>query len=263
MSQEPSATGTARRRIVRAVLNQLSPRILSFFDRAVAFAGEVETDDSAVPMLGHALREMTRILPRFVDIPVEKKRVEYEPGLDRIAMDWQAVDPVQRRLTTRQFEALAGLVTDHVASRGRADARAFALARTSAHGALDEDVMLLEGLAQRWKKLEREFLELTHVGDDGTTAPAAQALGVLERFEELLDHTLADFWGIDAKIKETIAGGASSFRSSQVTSGRDRGLRVAPSSCRCLEECQPRADPDRALRRAVQTGFPICSPHPP
>jgi hypothetical protein len=209
MSGDTLPSGTARRRNIRAVLKQLSPRILSFFDRAVSFAGEVESDDSAVPMLGHALREMTRILPRFVDIPVDKERVKYDRDLDRIAKDWPAVDREHRVLTPRQFETLDGLVIDHVASRGRADARASALARTSAHGRLDEDATLLEGLKQRWKKLEREFSELTHVGDDGSVAPAADALNVFERFEELLDHTLADFWGIDAKIKETIAAGAS------------------------------------------------------
>src|SRR5437773_6399274 len=113
-----------RRERTRAILAQMSARLVFLFDTAIGYGESVGTQPMAVPMLGHALREMTRILPRFVNIPVEKKRVEYNNALDAVAADWAGVDPVTRVLTPRQFRVLDGLVTEHTASTGRARARA-------------------------------------------------------------------------------------------------------------------------------------------
>jgi hypothetical protein len=187
----------------------VSSRLAFLFDTAIGYGAQVDAQPMAVPMLGHALREMTRILPRFVNIPVEKKRVEYPKALDAIAADWDAVNRAARVLTPKQFTALDGLVTEHKASAGRARARATALARTTPYGAASEDPAVLDGLVSRWKKLEAEIARLTHVSDDGATRPASDARRVLEAYEALLDHTRSGLWQpvIDRFVYEGGGGG--------------------------------------------------------
>jgi hypothetical protein len=209
MTDDAGEDRQARRKRIRAVLGRLSPRLVFLFERAVEYGALVQAEPMAVPMLGHALREMTRVLPRYVDIPLQKGHVRYDAAIDDIASEWSAVDPEQRILTQRQFTTLDGLVAEHFASIGRRDARATALARTSAYGAMDEDTAVLVGLTQRWKKIEARLPDLAHLADDGTARPGETALKVLVAYEELLDHTLAGFWDVDADIKAALAGGPS------------------------------------------------------
>lgn len=182
---------------------------VSLFDQAVGYGNRLDAEASAVPLIGHCIRELTRVLPRFANIPGEPGRIDYEGQIKRLARTWSTVDRDARVLSERQFQTLDRLVANQQASEGRTVARSIALARTNVYGALDQEPPLLEGLAARWRKLERAVASIVHVREDGSSAPSGQAAEVLERFEVLLDQTLAGFWDIDSRIKATLASGPS------------------------------------------------------
>lgn len=204
-STDPRAS---RRDRTRAALKRISLTALSFFDHAIADGTALDTDPAAVPMLAHALRELTRILPRFTGLAATGGRVQYARDLDRIADLWANIDREARVLTVEQIAAVDSLIADHQASRIRAAARSMALARTYVHGVLQEEP-LLEGLAQRWRDIERRIARLTHIRDDGSTGSPDETRDVLERYEVLLDQTLADFWDIDEQIAQALEPGPS------------------------------------------------------
>jgi hypothetical protein len=138
----------ARRARIRAVLEHLSARALSLFDKATAAGDAVGTDEIAVAMPGTPSASSFKVLPRYVDLPL-RGHVECPDPVGEIAKEWHLVDPEVRQLTANQFTILDGLVHQHDASTNRAQERAAALARTTRFGALDEDPAVLRGLARR------------------------------------------------------------------------------------------------------------------
>lgn len=140
-----------------------------------------------VPLLGHCVREIRNRLPGYYPGAVlsKRSRLDYTGRLDGIVKQWRAAGlpldgsvppppisgdgspqaPTGQVLPPKVLKAVSKLVADHAASRATKNDLARALYAAAAEmGAPDES---LNPHVVQWMEITENFMNLTHLRDDG------------------------------------------------------------------------------------------------
>jgi len=226
----PEGNGfTPRQMEILEELSKLAPELGALYMGALRIISD-DANPARVYFMAHAVREIGNNLPKYLDIPLPKKRVEYVNRLDQLAPRWKAatqsqgniVGPVAGGSSPQAhdslpqlipipgdlFLALDSLFDEHIASRmTRREAAKLMMASmdSSAHSAPES---YLVPIVQQWIELVNWFVGSAHVRAPQKRPPSFQeCMEKFRVFEDALYALVCPFYGaveeLDAILEET------------------------------------------------------------